>query len=179
MSSKRVPWGRYLVKGAYYFKDSFGYIRMGNVFRSGEDNTLILVRQPDNRYDSNAIQVHTPSTDTQVGWIAKELNRELALVMDNFDVTVFGVLRQDSDFANHKLQMDVFVQQNDDAMQKLMAENAKLMAKLKVAGTPANTATEILAELKQKIGTVYAGHGLTPSDAVMSVTPKPVASDFL
>ena len=167
MSNKRVLWGKYLVKGAYYFKDSYGYIRMGNVFRSGEDNSLVLVRQADNRYDGNAIQVHTAATGTQVGWIAKELNRELALVMDNFDVQAIGVLRRDTDFTNHKLYMDVYVVKNDAAEQKLMTENAKLMAKLKIAGTPANTAIEVLGELKQK------------SESVMSVPPKLVASDFL
>lgn len=48
---------------------------------------LVLVRNPDNPYDANAIEVHTPS-GIMVGHINKEIAADLAPILDAEDGTV-------------------------------------------------------------------------------------------
>jgi hypothetical protein len=47
-----------------------------------EGNVLILMREPGNQYDPNAIQVLDPNTEVHLGYVAKEVAVELAPLMD-------------------------------------------------------------------------------------------------
>jgi hypothetical protein len=43
---------------------------------------LVLRRDPHNEHDSNAIAVHAPHSDEQVGWVPREIAAELASELD-------------------------------------------------------------------------------------------------
>lgn len=51
-----------------------------NQFEGGE--SLVLVREPGNQFDPNAIQVLDPETQIHLGYVAKEVAQELAPLMD-------------------------------------------------------------------------------------------------
>jgi hypothetical protein len=48
-----------------------------------ESHTVVLMREPDNRYDPNAIAVHIPALDQQVGHIPRKTAEILAPMMDD------------------------------------------------------------------------------------------------
>lgn len=57
---------------------------------------LTLVREPDNQFDSNAIQVVDPETEIHIGYVAKEVAAELAPYMDEgrqFTCIISGWMR--------------------------------------------------------------------------------------
>lgn len=60
-------------------KAAFGLLANGD--------TLVLQRNPDNPYDANAIEVHTPS-GIMLGHVNKEIAADLAPIMDNEDGAV-------------------------------------------------------------------------------------------
>ena len=61
------------------------------------DLSVTLKREPDNQYDSNAVQIvvhiHPLSKRTVIGYVPKELARELAKVMD-MGIQVKATLKQ-------------------------------------------------------------------------------------
>ena len=65
-------------------------------FRPG-DLSVALEREPDNKYDDNAVQIvvhiHSISRKTVIGYVPKELARELAKVMD-MGIQVKATLKQ-------------------------------------------------------------------------------------
>lgn len=50
--------------------------------RSSEGLTALLVRNPDNAYDANAIEVHAPATGKMIGHLPAPLAARLAPEMD-------------------------------------------------------------------------------------------------
>ena len=71
-----------------------GIARQGYVFDKSDTNkTLIFKREPNNKFDTNCIQVWLDKT--QIGWIKKSDAVTLAPLLDNNKITVtrWGVVK--------------------------------------------------------------------------------------
>jgi len=56
-----------------------------------EGDSLTLLREPGNRFDSNAIMVLDPDSEMHLGYVAKEVAAELAPLMDEGEEFVCSV----------------------------------------------------------------------------------------
>ncbi len=61
---------------------------------AGPGSPLVLARDPVNEHDANAIAVHLALTAEQLGWVPRELARELAPSIDAGDPWSAVVLRE-------------------------------------------------------------------------------------
>ena len=106
-SSTTQHWDRYRLKGAYYHKETdANWVQLKRYAEEGEP--LILRRQPENRYDSGAIEVLLDSR-SRVGWVPKESNKQLGILMDYAKVEVTAVIDPKSNFTENWIFMDVYV----------------------------------------------------------------------
>lgn len=68
---------------AYLRGNNFRPIEAKVAYNELEDgDELILLREPGNQYDPNAIMVLQPDTEIHLGYVAKEVAIELASMMD-------------------------------------------------------------------------------------------------
>lgn len=108
--SKRVHWASHRIKGAYYYRDSPAFKQMAKDFAAGKTLTVVLKREPTNRHDANAIRVLAPDSDILIGFVPKDSNQQLCLVMDNYGARVTATVTKDSNFSTNMLYMDIFLE---------------------------------------------------------------------
>lgn len=109
MTNKKQHWASHRVKGAYYYRDTPAFRELRDIFIKGTPYKLTLMRDPNNRYDSNAIKVLAHDGKTLIGYVPRESNQQLGMLMDSFGAQVEAVLTKDSNFMAHLLYMDIFL----------------------------------------------------------------------
>lgn len=107
----KALWASYRVNGAYYYREWAGFKEFAELFLRNHRSTppLVLKRDPTNRHDSNAIAVYTPNGLTQIGWVPKVSNSQLALVMDTYGPRIVAELEPQSDFKTCQLFMSIYL----------------------------------------------------------------------
>lgn len=107
--SRKVLWASHRVKGAYYYRDSAAYKEMAVEFAKGKVMEVVLQREPTNMHDSKAIKVLATDGYTLIGYVPKEDNHQLGLIMDNYGSKVTAVITPESNFKTNMLYMNILV----------------------------------------------------------------------
>jgi hypothetical protein len=114
MNYVSVKWTQHRIAGVYHhYKNNIdGYERL-RARRSKDEGmvTFDLVRDPTNKYDKNAIQVVDRWSGRLLGWVPKEENTQLALLMDTLPIKVTAdLVYNKSTFSNQRLFMEITIQ---------------------------------------------------------------------
>jgi hypothetical protein len=107
-----VQWTTHRVAGVYYHREAMGadYEKMR---ARHKENPYVgvwvnLERDPGNRYDANAIKIIETETKSMIGWIPKEENAPLAMIMDKLGIEFNGCLNEDCNFSTNRLSVRIF-----------------------------------------------------------------------
>jgi hypothetical protein len=103
-------WSQHRIAGAYYHKDESKdamELLALNLKRGVQPFQLLLLRDPGNRYDKNAIKVVDRTTGKLIGWVPKEENANLAMMMDKLPIKVEAAVAAHSNFQAMRLFMGI------------------------------------------------------------------------
>lgn len=112
LSITSVQWSTHRVAGVYYHRDAMG-ADYEKIKARHKENPYVgvwvnLERDPGNRYDANAIKIIESETKAMLGWIPKEENAHLAMIMDKLGIEFNGCLNEDCNFSTNRLSVRIF-----------------------------------------------------------------------
>ncbi len=97
-----------------------------------EGDLLVLEREPDNEYDSNAIAVYCDSPDLdeykKIGYLSRELAAKLAPVMDagnSIDAEVLEITGEDKSNLGVNIQLTILTEEEVRARQERLSQMLK------------------------------------------------------